>query len=134
MKVYIQLAAEFNLPERMPSQSTLDAAGAPDFRGECEKRGIVITDYYIREEMNDYKDNVVEFWTGYFKNLKPGVTEILIHASSESEEIRAITGTASKRIKELEFFTSPELKKLLEKEGIILIGYRPLLELQRKKQ
>ncbi len=133
MKIYIQLAAEFNLPARMPSQASLDAMGAPGFRKECEEKGVICPDYFIHEEMKSYKDDVVGFWTEYIKNIKPGVTEIFIHASSEGDEIRSITNSAGKRIKELQFFTSPELKKLLEKEGIILIGYRPLLELQRKK-
>ncbi len=62
-----------------------------------------------------------------------GVTEIYVHASAEGEEIRTITHSAAKRIRELEFFTSNELKELIEKEGIVVISYRPLLELQRKE-
>ncbi|HAR38922.1 MAG TPA: hypothetical protein DCS09_10340 [Porphyromonadaceae bacterium] len=60
------------------------------------------------------------------------MTEIYIHAATESDEIRAITGSASKRIKELDFFTDEKIKQLLEDEGIILISYRPLFELQRE--
>ncbi|MPN17690.1 hypothetical protein SDC9_165045 [bioreactor metagenome] len=75
-----------------------------------------------------------EFWTNYIKNLNPGVTEILIHAAAEGDEIRAITGSAPKRIKELEFFTGDKLKQLIREEGIIVIGYRPLFELQRKER
>lgn len=62
-----------------------------------------------------------------------GVTEIHVHASAEGEEIRTITHSAAKRIRELEFFTSNELKELIEKEGIVVISYLPLLELQRKE-
>ncbi|HBQ56115.1 MAG TPA: hypothetical protein DD786_03070, partial [Porphyromonadaceae bacterium] len=88
----------------------------------------------IHEEFEGYStENVAGFWTNYIKKPKPGVTEIYVHASAEGEEIRTITNSAAKRIKELEFFTSNELKELIEKEGIIVISYRPLLELQRKK-
>lgn len=134
MKVYIQLAKEFNLPLRMPSQTTLNNLGAPDYREICRREGILHPDYFIHEEFEGYStENVAGFWTNYIKNLKPGVTEIYVHASAEGEEIRTITNSAAKRIKELEFFTSNELKELIEKEGIIVISYRPLLELQRKK-
>lgn len=134
MKVYIQLAKEFNLPLRMPSQTTLNNLGAPDYREICRREGILHPDYFIHEEFEGYStENVAGFWTNYIKNLKPGVTEIYVHASAEGEEIRTITHSAAKRIKELEFFTSNELKELIEKEGIIVISYRPLLELQRKK-
>jgi hypothetical protein len=126
------LAVEFNLPARMPSLATLTSMGYPDFRKKFEEKGIVITDYFIFEEFSKYKtENVTEFWTEYIKNLKPGVTEIYVHASTDGDEIRSITGSAAKRVKELEFFTHPDTKKLLEKEGVILIGYRPLLNLQR---
>lgn len=141
MNIYIQLAEEFNLPARMPSQSTIDRLSIkhnlnfPDVRKTCDEKGIIYPDYFIYEEFENYKtENVFEFWTEYIKNLKPGVTEIYVHAATESDEIRAITGSAEKRIKELEFFTSDALKKLIEDEGVIVIGYRPLLELQRKSK
>jgi len=34
----------------------------------------------------------------------------------------------------MEFFTSDRLKQLIEEEGIIVISYRPLFELQRKEK
>jgi predicted glycoside hydrolase/deacetylase ChbG (UPF0249 family) len=119
----------------MPSQSTLDNMGAPPFRDICKEKGILHPDYFIHEEFENYKtENVEEFWTDYIKNLNSGVTEIFIHASKEGDEIRAITGSAPKRVKELEFFTSDRLKQLIEEEGIIVISYRPLFELQRKEK
>lgn len=133
MHIYLQLAEEFDLPARMPSQATLENMGAPSFRDLCKEKGIIHPDYFIHEELEDYKaENLEAFWTNYIKNLQPGVTEIYIHAATESDEIRAITGSASKRIKELDFFTDEKIKQLLEDEGIILISYRPLFELQRE--
>jgi hypothetical protein len=56
-----------------------------------------------------------------------------MHASRESEELKAITNSWKVRIQEAEVFTSdPDMKKLIKDEKIILIGYRPLMELQRK--
>lgn len=134
MLIYLQLAEEFDLPVRMPSQSTLDNMGAPPFRDICKEKGIIHPDYFIHEELQNYKtENLEEFWTAYIKNIQPGVTEIYIHAATEGDEIRAVTGSAPKRIKELEFFTSDRFRQLIEEEGIIVISYRPLFELQRKK-
>lgn len=133
MNIYIQLADEFNLPIRMPSQSTIEAMGFPNMRKLCDEKGIIYPDYFIFEEFENYKtDNVFEFWTSYIKNLKPGVTEIYVHAASDTDEIHAITNSATQRNRELEFFTSEAVKKLIEEEGVIVIGYRPLLELQRR--
>jgi predicted glycoside hydrolase/deacetylase ChbG (UPF0249 family) len=72
MSIYLQLADEFDLPVRMPSQSTLDNMGAPPFRDICKEKGILHPDYFIHEEFENYKtENVEEFWTDYIKNLIP---------------------------------------------------------------
>jgi predicted glycoside hydrolase/deacetylase ChbG (UPF0249 family) len=132
VKSYIQLAMEFNLPLRMPSQETMIRFNQPGMREELAKQGIVFTDYFIYDEMQNYKE-VKPFWTSIIKNLKPGVTEIFIHASKLSDELKAITSTAEKRSQEAACFTSDQdIRQLLKEQGVILIGYRPLMELQRK--
>lgn len=132
VKSYVQLAMEFNLPLRMPSQSTMEKFKQNGLRNELAKQGMVFTDYFIYEEMSDYKE-VKPFWTHVIKNLKPGVTEIFIHASKLSDELKAITGTAEKRAQEAACFTNDQdIRKLIKDQGVILIGYRPLMELQRK--
>lgn len=132
VKSYVQLAMEFNLPMRMPSQETMVKFNQPAMREELSKQGIVFTDYFVYDEMQNYKE-VKPFWMSIIKNLKPGVTEIFIHASKMSDELKAITGTAEKRAQEAACFTSDQdIRQLLKEQGVILIGYRPLLELQRK--
>jgi predicted glycoside hydrolase/deacetylase ChbG (UPF0249 family) len=133
LKVYIQLALEFNLPLRMAAQSTMENFGFPELRKQFEEQGLVFTDYFIYDELENYKD-IKAFWINIIKNLKPGVTELFMHASKESDELKAITNSWKTRIQEAAVFTSdPDIKKLINDEKIILIGYRPLMELQRKK-
>jgi predicted glycoside hydrolase/deacetylase ChbG (UPF0249 family) len=134
VKSYVHLALEFNLPLRMPSQSTMEKFKQPSLREELAKQGVVFTDYFVYEEMSNYKE-VKPFWSSVIKNLKPGVTEIFIHASKLSEELKAITGTAEKRAQEAACFTNdPDILKLLKEQEVILIGYKPLLELQRRQR
>jgi chitin disaccharide deacetylase len=132
LKAYLQLAVEFNLPLRMAAQSTMEKFGFPGLRQQFAEKGLIFTDYFVYDEMDNYKD-VKSFWTNIIKNLKPGVTEIFIHASQMSEELKAITNSSEKRAQEAEAFTrNPDIRKLIKDEHIILIGYRPLLKLQRK--
>ena len=131
MKAYLQLALEFNLPVRMAAQKTMEAFGSPELRKQFEQKGIVFTDYFVYDELENYED-VKSFWTNIIKNLKPGVTELYIHASRESEELKAITNSWKTRVQEAATFTSdPDIRKLIADEKVILIGYRPLMELQR---
>jgi predicted glycoside hydrolase/deacetylase ChbG (UPF0249 family) len=133
VKSYLQLALEFDLPVRMASQETLTRFGYPQLRDQFVAKGIVFPDYFVYDELKDEKKGVKEFWLAVVKQLKPGVTELYIHAGQPTEELKAITGSWQTRSEEFEVFTRDErMKKLLADEGIILTGYRPLRDLQRK--
>ena len=75
-----------------------------------------------------------DYWKRVVKNLKPGVTELYIHAALPGEEIKHITDSWETRVKEYNVFTNDsEMKQIIEDEGIVLIGYRELRELQRSQ-
>lgn len=132
LKVYAQLAVEFDLPLRMAAQSTMESFKFPEVRKELQAKGLIFTDYFVFDELENYKD-VKSFWMNIIRNLKPGVTELFMHAARESEELKAITNSWNTRIQEAATFTSdPDIRKLIKDQNIILIGYRPLMELQRK--
>jgi predicted glycoside hydrolase/deacetylase ChbG (UPF0249 family) len=135
LKVYLQVAVEFDLPVRMASQDTLTRFGQPKLRDQFNARGIVCPDYFIYEELKDENKDVKAFWLGIVKNLKPGVTELYIHAAMATDELKAITGSWNTRSQEYAVFThDEEMKRLVDQEKIVLIGYRPLRELQRKER
>ncbi len=135
MKSYLQLAVEFDLPVRMASQATLTRMGHPEIRQQFATKGIVSPDYFVFDELKNQKDGVKKFWLDVVKNVKPGVTELYIHASLPNEELKAITGSWSTRAQEYEVFThSDEMKQIIADQKIILIGYRPLRDLQRKER
>lgn len=135
MKSYLQLAVEFDLPVRMASQETLTRMGHPEIRGQFTARGIVSPDYFVFDELKNESQGVQTFWLEVVKNLKPGVTELYIHAGLPNDELKAITGSWSTRAQEFEVFThSEEMKRLIADQKIILLGYRPLRELQHKER
>lgn len=135
MKAYLQLAVEFDLPVRMASQETLTRMGHPEVRGQFAAQGIVSPDYFVFDELKNNKNGVKTFWLEVVKNLKPGLTELYIHAGLPDDELKAITGSWSTRAQELEVFThSEEMKQLIAGQKIILLGYRPLRELQHKER
>jgi len=135
VKSYLQLAVEFDLPVRMASRETLERFGFPQLRDQFAAQGIVFPDYFVYEELQNEKRDVKAFWLDVVKNLKPGVTELYIHAAVPTEELKAITGSWSTRSQEAEVFTRDEdMKRLVADRGVILIGYRPLRELQHKER
>jgi predicted glycoside hydrolase/deacetylase ChbG (UPF0249 family) len=132
---YLKLAVEFDLPVRMASQATLERFNQPQLRERFAAEGIVFPDYFVFDELKDEAKDVKGFWMKVIKALKPGVTELYIHAGKPTEELQAITGSWRTRSAEYETFTNdPDLRELLAKEKIIRIGYRPLRDLQRKSR
>jgi predicted glycoside hydrolase/deacetylase ChbG (UPF0249 family) len=68
------------------------------------------------------------------KDLKPGVTEILFHASQPTEEFPLITGSSRARLADLKALTDPRVKKAIEEKGIILTTWRELKERRKKAE
>lgn len=133
LESYLQLAVEFDLPVRMASEETFAQAGQSGWREKFTAKGILFPDDFIFDMKYSGPADVKRFWMLRLANLKPGVTELFIHAGQPTEELKAITGSWAIRAAEYELFTrDADLKSMLEKQGVKLIGYRPIRDLQRK--
>lgn len=131
-QVYRRLAREFNLPLRMASQEILAAGGGGHQRAQLDSDSIVYPDYLIHGRPTK-GESVTDYWKRMLNALKPGVTELFIHASKAGEEIQHITNSWKDRAEEYELFTrDPEIRGILESQGIKRIGYRALRDLQRR--
>jgi predicted glycoside hydrolase/deacetylase ChbG (UPF0249 family) len=133
LAMYLRLAVEFDLPVRMASQVTFEAAGQGGWREKFAAQGILFPDDFIFDMNYKTPAEVKQFWLERLAKLKPGVTELFIHAGQSTDELKAITGSWAIRTAEYELFThDPDLKALLARDGVKLIGYRPIRELQRQ--
>jgi predicted glycoside hydrolase/deacetylase ChbG (UPF0249 family) len=78
-------------------------------------------------------DQWVTYYTDIIQNLKPGLTEIIVHLAYDDPEMKEITvnhpdfGSAWRQ-RDFDFFTSAQAKKLLEDNDVVLIGYREIQE------
>jgi predicted glycoside hydrolase/deacetylase ChbG (UPF0249 family) len=133
-QAYRRLANEFNLPIRMGSQEVLAANGGAHQRGQLDADGIIYPDYLIHGGPQK-GESITDYWKRMLKGLKPGVTELYIHASVAGEEIQHITNSWKDRAEEYRMFTKdPEVRSILESQGVKRISYRPLRDLQRKER
>jgi predicted glycoside hydrolase/deacetylase ChbG (UPF0249 family) len=76
----------------------------------------------------------VEFYQTALENLKPGVTEFVIHPGFDDEELRAATKERSTwgsawRQRDYDFFTSDQFREILAQHKIKLITWRELARL-----
>jgi len=79
-------------------------------------------------------DQWKEIYLDAIKNMKPGLTEIIAHLGHDDAELQAIMvdhpdfGSASRQC-DVDVVSSPETKKALEDNHIVLIKWRALQKL-----
>ncbi len=72
-----------------------------------------------------------DFYLSAIKSLKPGITEIIVHLGHDDAELQAITvdhpdyGSAWRQ-RDYHFVTSPEFKKAIEDNHVILVKWKDL--------
>jgi len=66
--------------------------------------------------------------------MKPGITEIIVHCTVQTEVFLHISGSGPAREAELRLMTDPDVKKFIDNEGIILTTWRELKERRQRVQ
>ncbi|HOC69057.1 MAG TPA: polysaccharide deacetylase family protein [Candidatus Hydrogenedentes bacterium] len=64
--------------------------------------------------------------------MKPGITQVIIHATVPSPNFAQISESGEKRGGDLNAMLDPKLKQAIEKEGILLTSWRELIERRKK--
>jgi len=72
----------------------------------------------------------IERYTDAFHRLKPGVTQIIVHATDTSSTFPFISNSGPTRRGDLLAIISPELREVARREGLILTTWR---ELQQRR-
>jgi chitin disaccharide deacetylase len=124
--VYLELAVDFRLPLRMAGASAERVVGFP-FRRLAAEEGVVFTDHFVLCPVGARR----RIERALF-DLRPGVTEVLLHPAIDTDELRASNTDWAGRVEDHAFLCSdPSLPDLVDRAGATLIGYRELRDLQR---
>ncbi len=80
------------------------------------------------------KNSWQDFYLKAVKNLKPGLTEMIVHLGHDNAELQAVTldhpdyGSAWRQ-RDFDFVTSPAFKKALEENHVVLVKWKDLKKL-----
>jgi len=146
LSIVLDVCAAYGLPFRLPRnlRESNDQVAPPELAEQAkllgllaDSKGVVILDYLVGlpfhlqdgETFDSFKTDMQQL----LKRLKPGVTELIIHPSFVTEELRAFHGQPEKRGMELEMFRDADIQQTLQDEGIRLIRWRELQKLQRDR-
>ena len=134
---YVKLAREYHLPffmirmEKVPPEF----AGMipPELAAQFREDDILL-DGTVMATPAVKPENWKEYYGGVLRALKPGVTQLIVHLGYDDAELQAVTvdhadfGSAWRQ-RDFEAITSPEFKKALEENQVILIGWKDLKKL-----
>ena len=127
-KAYLKIGHEFKIPVFIPR--ILEAGLKVKFDTIVSDKDVLV-DYILSASPQDFKNGFASFYTNGIKNLKPGLTYLIIHTAYDDEEMRAVTidhpdWGAAWRQEDLDFFSSPECKKVLKENNIYVITWKEI--------
>jgi predicted glycoside hydrolase/deacetylase ChbG (UPF0249 family) len=146
LQIVLEVCAAYGLPFRLPRYLPQESGQiAPPELAEQAKQlgaladamGVVILDYLVglpfRLQDGDTYESLRGNMQQLLKGLRPGVTELIIHPSLVTDELRSFHEQPDMRGMEFELFRDEEIRKTLQEEGIQIIRWRELQQLQRSR-
>lgn len=110
------------------NQSAADAANLAQAVQHVWEGGLPVLDYLMTSTADTSDPNeMIETLIRNLRNLKPGITQIILHGTRPGQNFGAISSSGGKREAELEMVLSDRVKEVIKEEGIILTGYKELM-------
>jgi predicted glycoside hydrolase/deacetylase ChbG (UPF0249 family) len=122
---YVKVAHEYRLPFLAIKGSALAAPQAGVTPQDILLDAVIIADRPVS------RDQWKEFYLNAIRNLKPGLTEIIVHLGYDDSELQAVMvnhepfGSAWRQ-RDYDVLTSPEFKKALKDNHVILVTWKEL--------
>ncbi len=138
---YVQAASSRSLPNMLPrlnkqvieimEMNEQEVAQYLPMMEILDSLGIPMIDAILFMPLN-HGDNHIEFARKLLGEAPIGITHLLFHPSVDTPELRAIAPDWSARVANYNAFMSDEMKKILEREDIQVIGYRAIRDAMRR--
>jgi predicted glycoside hydrolase/deacetylase ChbG (UPF0249 family) len=135
-RLYVKLARDYDLPVLAvrPTPSNQVDVAFPELVRILEP--LQTASLPILDEVHQYyeagaHENRKRHYIETIRQLPPGVTEIIIHCGYDDPELRAITSSAALRDSDRRVFVDPEVKAVIESEGIELTTWKKFRQLGR---
>ncbi len=140
--VYVKLGKEYNLPimAMRPTPEAIEFAkkdGSPvtaEMLAKVEADGLPVLDYLVTGITGKTFEERKKAYHELLRNLKPGVTMLIVHLGMDNDELKATTGSWQQRHGDFLSFTDPDTKKLMDELGIKTSTWREMGKLMNVKK
>ncbi|HEX7980091.1 MAG TPA: polysaccharide deacetylase family protein [Gemmatimonadaceae bacterium] len=125
MATYVKVARSYKLPFLAFISTPRPGTQAVVTKADVIPDTVIIADDKVPA------DKWKQFYLDAVNGLKPGLTEIIVHLAYDDSEMRAVTVNhdaygAAWRQRDYDVLNSPEFKKALKDNGVILVTWREL--------
>ena len=125
-EVYVDLAAEYQLPLRMVGASIEGMIGFR-CRDVAAERGVVFPDHFVYSSVGSRA--AIE---AAIADLRPGVTEVYVHPAIDAPGLRESHPDWAGRVDDLALLESNWIRSAVEEGGGQLVSFAALRDLQRR--
>lgn len=137
--VYVKLALEYQKPILWLRKLTPEERDEyPHFAAvldqsvrELDKLKLPVLDALLQYYGGDDLPQREKTYRTAIQQIKPGATQLIIHASVDGPELEAITTSHLRRNQDYELFSNPEVREWIESQGIELTSWKRLTEALR---
>ncbi|MCM3338466.1 polysaccharide deacetylase family protein [Paenibacillus sp. MER TA 81-3] len=141
LDIVFDVCAEYGLPFRLPK--SIEGMQLPPEMGplalqraeQAAAKGVVILDELLSlpyaSQEGQSEEQMKAAMIALLRSLKPGLSEIIIHPSFITGELQAITPHWERRGMEFQLLLDPDMKQVIADEGIHLIRWADLRDVQQ---
>lgn len=120
---------------KLPVRISREWFGRMSYLPSLLKPEDVLVDHMISIEPSVKPEAWARFYSDEIKNLKPGLSEVIVHLAYDDAEMKSMTKDhpdwgAAWRQRDLDFFTSDAFRELIKTHKIKLVTWRELRKLQ----
>lgn len=128
-----RVAHENKLPIRVSKEWFAAAPFLPSLVGPDD----VVMDRMITIEPSVTVEGWSNFYTEAIRNLRPGLTEMVIHLAYDDEEMRGVSFShpdwgSAWRQRDFQFFTSDAFRQLVKENNVKLVSWREISKSMKK--
>jgi len=122
---------------KLPAFVTRDWFADSPYLASSLARDDIVLDHTVTISPSVPPEKWADFYEAALKNLRPGVTEFVIHVATADDEMKAATRErdtwgAAWRQRDFNFFTSPEFREMLDRYNVKLTTWRQLSTVSRQ--
>ncbi len=132
VELYVKLGIEYNVPmlfirsfgEKGEQEYPAVREIGPSLLKALDEKKLPVLDTLAQFYGGKTHEERLASYRKTIQELKPGVSQLIIHCGVYDDELRAVTGSAANRDGDRRIFSDPEMAKFIQDQHVQLLGWK----------